>query len=138
MMAVYFGKNKILDNGVAGTSLVQGHAETHATGGSDAITPESIGAAPLEHSHSYAKAPIVHTIQLPRNNWVTFSCGCMQTLDVPGMRASSLALIACHPNHYDAYMECRVRCAVQGWDALTFAAKKVPTSDLDVHVVIMG
>ncbi len=136
-MAVYFGKSKILDNGVAGTSLVLGHGETHASGGSDPITPESIGAAPVKHTHNYAPAPIMQTITLPRANWTLFSSGCMQTLDVAGMRAGSLALIACHPDYYDDYMESRVRCAVQGWDALTFAAKKVPNNDLDVHVLIM-
>jgi hypothetical protein len=79
----------------------------------------------------------MQTITLPRANWTLFSSGCMQTLDVAGMRAGSLALIACHPDYYDDYMESRVRCAVQGWDALTFAAKKVPNNDLDVHVLIM-
>lgn len=137
-MAVYFGKSKILDNGVAGTSLVLGHGETHASGGSDPITPQSIGAAPVMHTHSYAQKPVLQTITLPRANWTLFSSGCMQTLTVAGMRAGSLALIACHPDYYDDYMESRVRCAVQGWDALTFAAKKVPNNNLDVHVLIMG
>ena len=41
-MAVYFGTNKVLDNGVAGTSLVLGHADTHSANGTDPITPESI------------------------------------------------------------------------------------------------
>lgn len=137
-MAVYFGTNKILDNGVAGTSLVLGHKETHAAGASDPITPESIGAAPAQHSHSYAPLPILRAVTLPHGSWNVYSVGCMQTISVPGMRAASLALIVAHPDDLDAYMEARVRCTFQGWDALTFFAKKLPAYDLGVNVMIMG
>lgn len=137
-MAVYFGTNKILDNGVAGTSLVLGHAPTHAAGGGDALTPESIGAAPAQHTHSYAPQPISHTITLPLSGWTSYSYGCTQTVSVTGMRGSSLALVASHPDCYDAYMAARVRCSVQGWGALTFASKKLPTQDLSVNILILG
>lgn len=137
-MAVYFGTSKILDNGVAGTSLVLGHGETHAAGASDPITAESIGAAPAQHSHSYAPVPIIQTVTLPKANWSVYSTGCVQTISVPGMRASSLALVVSHPGSYTTYMESRVYCSVQGWEALTFSAKKVPAFDLDVNVMIMG
>lgn len=137
-MAVYFGKKKILDNGVAGTSLVLGHGETHALDGGDPITPESIGAAPAQHTHDYARAPIIQTVTLPRARWQIFSTGCVQTIDVPGMRGGSLALIAAHPFQADEYMDTRTRCTVQGWDALTFWAKRLPAVDMDVNVLILG
>ena len=63
---------------------------------------------------------------------------CTQTVSVTGMRGSSLAIIAAHPDSYDAYMAARVRCSVQGWGALTFAAKKLPLTDLSVIVMILG
>lgn len=137
-MAVYFGANKILDNGVAGTSLVLGHGETHASGGSDPITPESIGAAPAQHTHGYAPVPVIQTVTLPHSGWAVYSYGCVQTIAVPDMRGNSLVLVAAHPNDYDSYMAARVRCSVQGWGALTFAAKKLPPYDLNVNIMIMG
>lgn len=137
-MAVYFGRNKILDNGVAGTSLVLGHAQTHSLEGDDLVTPESIGAAPAQHTHDYARSPITQTVTLPRDAWSVFSTGCVQTIDVSSMRATSLALVAAHPAQADEYMAARVRCAMQGWDALTFYAKRLPAFDLDVNVLILG
>ncbi|MEA5058932.1 MAG: hypothetical protein EOM66_06145 [Clostridia bacterium] len=137
-MAVYFGTNKVLDNGVGGTSLVLGHGETHAAAGSDPITPESIGAAPAEHAHDYAPMPFIQTVTLPQSAWTVYSYGCVQTVSVQNMRGSSLALVASHPNNYDEYMAARVRCSVQGWGALTFASKKLPSYDLNVNILIMG
>ncbi len=137
-MAVYLGNNKILDNGVAGTSLVLGHGETHGSSGTDPITPQSIGAAPAEHSHDYAPVPQLQTVTLPLSGWNSYDYGCTQTVSVTGMRGSSLAIIAAHPDSYDAYMAARVRCSVQGWGALTFAAKKLPLTDLSVNVMILG
>ncbi|MDR0840650.1 MAG: hypothetical protein LBN26_04600 [Christensenellaceae bacterium] len=32
----------------------------------------------------------------------------------------------------------RVHCALQGWGALTFSAKKLPTMELEVNLLIMG
>lgn len=51
-MAVYFGTNKVLDNGVAGTSLVLGHADTHSANGTDPLPPR-------------ASAPLLHSIPIP-------------------------------------------------------------------------
>ena len=39
-MAVYLGNELVLANGVGGTSLANGHASTHAKGGSDGQAEE--------------------------------------------------------------------------------------------------
>ena len=113
-MAVYFGTNKVLDNGVAGTSLVLGHADTHSANGTDPITPESIGAAPTQHTHTYAAVPTVQTVTIPVSGWTSYSFGCTQTVSVTGMRGTSLVIVTAHPDSYDPYMAARVRCTVQG------------------------
>ena len=41
-MAVYLGNELVLANGVGGTSLANGHASTHAKGGSDELAPADI------------------------------------------------------------------------------------------------
>ena len=137
-MAVYFGTNKVLDNGVAGTSLVLGHADTHGANGTDPITPESIGAAPAQHTHAYAAVPTVQTVTIPVSGWTSYSFGCTQTVSVTGMRGSSLVIVTAHPDSYDPYLAARVRCTVQGWGALTFSSRRIPTEDLLVNVMILG
>ncbi len=137
-MAVYFGTNKVLDNGVAGTSLVLGHADTHGANGTDPITPESIGAAPAQHTHTYAAVPTVQTVTIPVSGWTSYSFGCTQTVSVTGMRGSSLVIVTAHPDSYDPYLAARVRCTVQGWGALTFSSRRIPTEDLLVNVMILG
>ena len=135
-MAVYFGTNKVLDNGVAGTSLVLGHADTHSANGTDPITPESIGAAPTQHT--YAAVPTVQTVTIPVSGWTSYSFGCTQTVSVTGMRGTSLVIVTAHPDSYDPYMAARVRCTVQGWEALTFSSRRIPSEDLMVNVMILG
>ena len=60
-----------MDNGVAGTTLVTAHADTHASTGSDPLTPESIGAEydkiaiPLWVAISAVFAGIILNIALP-------------------------------------------------------------------------
>ena len=137
-MAVYFGNEKILDNGVAGTPLLLAHGETHASSGSDPLTPESIGAAPLDHIHAYAQQPATVSILLPQSGWTCYAYGCTQTVSVEGMRSSSLIIVASHPDYYDEFLAARVRCAVQGWGALTFSCKRLPIRDLTVNIMILG
>ena len=58
-MAVYLGNELVLANGVGGTSLANGHASTHAKGGSDELAPADIGAAEEIHTHTeYALKPV--------------------------------------------------------------------------------
>lgn len=137
-MAVYFGKEKILNNGVADTPLVTSHAFTHGAGGTDPLAPADIGAAPAEHTHDYAAAPRVLTLALPKSGWVSHSVGCVQTISADGIKGDSLLLITSHPDHYDEFITARVRCTVQGWGALTFSAKKLPLGDINILVMLLG
>lgn len=65
-MAVYLGNELVLANGVGGTSLANGHASTHAKGGSDELAPADIGAAEEVHTHTeYALKPVSMVVELP-------------------------------------------------------------------------
>ena len=70
-MAVYLGNELVLANGVGGTSLANGHASTHAKGGSDELAPADIGAAEEVHTHTeYALKPVSMVVELPLDGWV--------------------------------------------------------------------
>lgn len=138
-MAVYLGKRLVLANGVAGTSLANGHAETHAAGGGDDITPESIGAAAADHTHDeYAVKPVAMTVTLSKENWNEHTYNCTQTVSIPGMRSSKFAIVGPVALDWAVYTEANVYCGVQGYNSLTFAADKIPITDIDVNVLIWG
>lgn len=138
-MAVYLGNRLVLANGVAGTSLANGHGQTHAAGGGDEVTPASIGAAPAVHTHSeYASKPETVTLTLTRAGWNQSTYTCVQTVGVSGMRSSKYAIVGPAPLHWGTYTQANVRCTVQGYNSLTFAADKLPTGDIEVNVLIWG
>ena len=60
-MAVYLGNELVLANGVGGTSLANGHASTHAKGGSDELAPADIGAAEEVHTHTEYALKLTYT-----------------------------------------------------------------------------
>lgn len=104
------------------------HASTHATGGSDPITPESIGAA---------QQPIFRSVTLSASGWD--SSAKTQTITVSGILADETKqLITPTPAlaSQTAYYEAVVLCTGQAADQLTFTAKKIPTDDLTVYVTI--
>ena len=138
-MAVYLGKRLVLANGVAGTSLVNGHAETHGSGGGDELTPAAIGAAEAAHTHDeYAPRPTGVTLTLNQADWNEYTYTCTQVVGVSGMRSSKYAIVGPAPIDWGVYTEANVRCGVQGYNSLTFAADKLPTSDIQVNVLMWG
>ncbi len=138
-MAVYLGKELVLANGVGGTSLANGHASTHARGGSDELTPADIGAAEESHTHEeYAARPVSMVAELPLDGWVVGTYGCTQAIRVSGMRSGKFAIVGPVPKDWDEYVGANVHCAVQGYNSLTFSADKKPPIDLKVNVLIWG
>ena len=104
------------------------HASTHARGGSDPITPASIGAAPAS---KYV------TITLSASGWD--STAKTQTVTVTGVSATETAqlitpvpALASQTSYYDA----GIKCTGQAANSLTFTADTVPTADLTVYVTI--
>lgn len=113
-----------LQNGKAPST----HASQHATGGSDPITPEIIGAA---------KEPISRSVTLSASGWD--STAKTQTITVSGVLADETKqLITPTPAvaSQDAYYNSGIRCTNQAADNLTFTAKTIPTADLTVYVTI--
>ena len=136
-MAVYLGNRLVLANGVAGTSLANGHAEAHAAGGGDEITPQSIGAAAAAHTHEeYAAKPVAMTVTLPKDGWNVTTYSCAQAISVNGMRAGKHVLVGPSGQHWGMYTEANVRCTVQGYNALAFTADRQPTGDIDINMLI--
>ena len=99
------------------------HAAQHASNGSDAITPGSIGAE---------KARLERTATLQASAWVSNA----QTIPVSGVTVSSLVVVSAAPASHVAYGEAGVYCSVQAEGSLTFRCSDVPTEDLSVNVVI--
>lgn len=138
-MAIYLGSRPILANGVGGTSLANAHAATHALEGGDPITPAAIGAAEAEHTHEeYAPMPVSMTLALPLSGWTEYTYTAVQTVTIAGMRASKFVIISPAPLDWQAYTAANVRCTVQGYNALTFSADRLPTADLEVNLLIWG
>lgn len=104
------------------------HASTHASGGSDQITPASIGAAPAS---KYV------TITLSASGWDSTTK--TKTVTVTGVSATETAqlitpvpALASQTSYYDA----GIKCTGQAANSLTFTADTVPTADLTVYVTI--
>lgn len=138
-MAVYLGNKLVLANGVGGTSLANGHAETHAKDGGDPLSPSDIGAAEAAHTHAeYAEKPTSLELTLPKTGWTEGSYGCTQTVSAKGMRSGKLAIVSPAPEGYEEYVGARVYCALQGYGALTFSAAELPGADITVYVLMWG
>ena len=104
-MAVYLGNELVLANGVGGTSLANGHASTHAKGGSDELAPADIGAAEEVHTHTeYALKPVSMVVELPLDGWVVGTYSCTQAISVDGMRSGKYAIVGPVPKDWDEYV----------------------------------
>lgn len=104
------------------------HASTHATGGTDPIAPDDIGAA---------APPVYRTITLSASSWD--STALTQTVTVSGILADETKqLIQVMPatSNNNEYFEAGVLATAQGTDSLTFTCGVVPTVDLSVFVTI--
>ena len=112
-------------NNISGSHL---HASTHSSGGSDPITPESIGAAEI---------PKCVSVTLSASGWDSTTK--TKTVTVTGVSATETAqLITPVPAlaSQAAYYDAGIKCTGQAANSLTFTADTVPTADLTVYVTI--
>lgn len=72
-----------------GTATPGAHASTHAAGGTDAITPASIGAASVSELAGKADKSTTVSTTLPAESWSGESAPYGQTVIVPGVTATS-------------------------------------------------
>lgn len=105
------------------------HASNHAAGGSDPITPESIGAAPAILSHS---------VTLTAAGWNATSKTQTVTVadilaDVTKQEIHAMPVDASAGNAYDT---ASIRPVAQAANSLTFYAETIPTADIGVYVAI--
>ena len=121
-------------------------------GGTDTITPESIGAAPASHASdttihvtaeeksawdAKADAPKSVSVTLAAASWDATAK--TQTVTVTGVSATETdQLITPVPAmaSQSAYYDASIKCTGQAANSLTFAADTIPTADLAVYVVI--
>lgn len=116
------------------TGDVTHHRWQHAAGGTDALAPADIGAAP---------AAILRTATLSAASWAGSSAPYTQTVSVSGITASSVASAGLSMGATGAQAQAARAAALlataQGAGAITFSAfGDKPTVDLPVGVVILG
>lgn len=132
------------------------HASSHGTGGSDPITPASIGAVSVESFDGLANyvddfilnypnyitpegigaaaASIGISATLLSSGW----SGNVQTVTVDGVTASNNVVVAPAPANMQEYMDCAVYCSAQAANKLTFNCTSAPSADITVNVLIVG
>ena len=74
------------------------------------------------------------TITLSAASWAANK----QTVAVSGVTADNTVIVAPSPESSDAYNLAVVKCTAQGDGALAFSCAKVPASNIDVNLVILG
>lgn len=81
-----------------------------------------------------ASTKITETVTLTVANW----SGNAQTVSVAGVTEYNTVLVTAAPDSYVAYNDAMVYCSAQGDGILTFACSAVPSSDLNVNVLILN
>ncbi len=134
------------------------HASAHAAGGADAVTPQSIGAAPGEHAHalseidglnaalsSLASASTVRSAVLAASGWEGSAAPYTQTVSVAGMTAQAHALVD-YEHSQDAQAEearakswWRVTRLEQAQGTITaLCLEEKPEADLTLKILMLG
>lgn len=102
------------------------HSSEHASGGSDPITPDMIGAA---------SPPTITTVTLSVSNWD--STAKTQTVTVTGILADEtkqLIQVMPAPASMTAVTAAGAYCSAQGANSLTFTCSTVPTENLVFNI----
>lgn len=127
-----------LCEGVA-AGAIPSHASSHGTGGSDPITPASIGAAAASHTHTPASIGAAATsigisATLSSSRWSSNA----QTVTVDGVTSTNNIVVSPAPDSMQEYMDCAVYCSAQAANKLTFNCTSVPSANITVNVLIVG
>lgn len=127
------------------------HAERHAAGGADAITPAAIGAAAAAHAarHAAGGADAVtpaaigaaqkatRTATLTTAGWAASGDAFTQQVNVTGVTAANDVIVSPAPASRAAYNEAGCYCSAQASGKLTFTCDAKPDAALTVNVLII-
>lgn len=75
------------------------------------------------------------TVTIPNSEWTTSSK--LVSVPVSGITADSLIFVSPAPDSFTTYSDAGIYCRGQSDGKLTFACKTIPTSSINVNVVIM-
>lgn len=78
------------------------------------------------------------SFSLTSSGWATSGSIYTQTVNVSGVKSTSIIIVSSAPGNSDLYGQCGVKCVSQGSGTLTFNATTKPTSDLTVNIVNLG
>lgn len=86
----------------------------------------------------YAAPITTNTVTLLADGWTENENSATQTVTIEGMRSSHVCIVS--PDVYDTYIysNCGIYCTVQSYNLLTFSARHIPDSDIDVNVIRIG
>lgn len=141
----------------AAAGAIAPHASSHGTGGSDPITPASIGAVSEQdmnglaeyvdnialglenHTHTpedigAAATSIGISATLSSSRWSSNA----QTVTVDGVTSTNNIIVSPTPESMQEYMDCAVYCSAQAANKLTFNCTSVPSANITVNVLIVG
>ena len=139
------------------------HKGSHASGGTDALSPGDIGAAPASHTHdagdiASGTIPIARggtggasaaaarsnlgaqataktlSLSLSAAGWGSTKS---RSVTATGVTASNIVIVAPAPASQEAYAAAGVRCTAQAANRLTFTCEEAPDAALTVNVVIL-
>lgn len=86
----------------------------------------------------YAPPAQAAAVNLPLSGWTQNEASVTQTVTVTGMTATTNIIVSPDPDSFSDWSKNKVRCAVQGYNALTFQGDTMPESDLTANVLIVG
>lgn len=114
----------------ARSSMPTAHASTHATGGSDPITPASIGAA---------FTPVATTAELIAAGWVEDINNEIytQTVSVMEVSASCNVIVTAAPASIIDATAAGVICTAQAAGELTFTCTVLPEGNIVMNVLVL-
>lgn len=127
------------------------HATSHASGGSDFITPAAIGAAAVTHASSHGSSgadPVTpaaigaavvksETVTLTIAGWTGDAAPYSQQLLVNSIPATCSIIACAAPGYEEAYGDAEIKATAQELRKITFQARDKPQSAVNVNLLIL-